>query len=701
MKLQNKFLAKNHSRLGAVYNPAAKSIDFKLYSLNATHVILCIFKEAEGEESVFNVDMLKNSEDIFEVSVKLSECKYLKKTFYYGFRVFGPNWEYDKNFKPNTDIGFKSFVDENHNRFNPNKIAYDPYGLEISHLPSKYKKFRVNAENYKEDNSKYASKSTFNYIDDFKMSKVLNLRAPKDEIIGEVHLKDLTELLNIKEHGTYTGALKFAKRLKEMGFTTIEFLPLNEFDDENNHWGYIPLSYFAISKKYSYSKKNGEALNEFRKMVNAFHENDIKVCMDIVFNHTGEARTYSTPNDADLMSYALIDNQTYYKQTSDNFYTCYSGCNNDFNVANKGVQDLIIDSLEFWIKQGVDAFRFDLAAALMDKDSGMGVSYDKYDGFICHIEDRLKERGIRVLDSHEKGEGVFLIAEPWVCSGSCCYQLGNFPSNWLEWSDVARNTIRANTISPQGTDPLGLRNLIEGTPFCFGEDLKAINYIASHDGFTLNDLNSYDKKSAETSDGSDWEMCSSYGGDKEKQELSIKKQVALLFLSKGIPMLQVGDMVGHTKLGNNNSYNLDNYINYIDFSKIKDKNSREYRIYTFIKSMMNFRKSHKILSEPGYHNKIDYYGTNANIIPNDNWNYWQNKGMDYFLFKINDENAIYCATSKARYPVEIKLPKNKENKNWYQLLDTTKDGAINNEGELFTSDILKLEPNSFMMFIER
>jgi len=700
--LQDKILTANKTKFGASYNEETKSIDFRLFSLNAQNVVLCIFEKPEGEDAVMNFEMTKKENGVWETSVKVYVLGNLKRPFYYGYRLFGPNWVKKDDFEPGSSSGFRAFVDENNNRFNPNKIAYDPYSLEISHLPSKNKGARVNLENYTEDNQQYAPKSVFFLNENIEIPKVTPYRAFKDEIIGEVHLKDLTALSDFEEKGTYAGASKMARKLKEMGLTTIEFLPLTEFDDENNHWGYMPLSYFALAKKYSYSKEAGSALWEFRNLVKIFHENGLKVCLDMVYNHTGEAKIYDNDvNDANLLSYALIDNATYYKQTPNNYYTCYSCCNNDFNIANKPVQDLIIDSLEFWAKQGVDAFRFDLAAALMDKDSGVAVNYDKYDGFVVHIKDELERRGVKVLSPTELGDGITLIAEPWSCSGSNCYQLGNFPPYWCEWNDVARNTLRANTISPQTTDPLGLRNLIEGAPFCFGDNLKSINYIASHDGFTLNDLNSYDKKNQTTNGGSDWELCSSYLGDSEKQEKAMKKQLALLLLSKGIPMLQVGDFIAHSKLGNNNSYDLDNRINYLNFLNTANKQTRAGRIYDFLTSMIKFRKAHKVLSDENYNHMIDYYGPNAFVVPNDNLNYWQNTNADYFSFKTNGDDVIFCAVSKAKYSLEVKLPANNSNKKWFQVLDISKDNAFDIDGIEYNKENFILEPDSLCLFVEK
>ena len=472
-------ITNSKTRLGANYNKNANSIDFKLASDNATDVVLCIFDKPKGEDAKLNVRMTKNKNNgIWEASIPTNLIDGIKNPVYYGYRVFGPNWEYSKD----KTQGFKTLVDEEGNRFNPNKLAFDPYSKELSHLPSDNPlgedAFIVNKDNCFEDNAKYAPKSVFKIQKETLIPRA-SARKLTDEIIGEVHIKDLSINEDVEGAGTYLGAKNMAKKLKEMGFTMIEFLPLTEFDDKQNganYWGYMPLGYFAPAKKYSSDKSAGGALKEFREMIKEFHKNDLKVCMDVVYNHTGEAGLVNNDvNQARQTSFSLIDNQMYYKQKA-GVYNLNSGCGNDMNVAQDEVMNMIADSVAYWAHQGVDAFRFDLAAGLMDINKSEKVSYDASRSLVGKLSSMLKERGVKVLEPNEKGNGIYLIAEPWTCGGENTYQLGKFPDEWAQWNDIARELIRRDSTFPFSLTPRALRNVLEGSYDVLGAGNKSINY---------------------------------------------------------------------------------------------------------------------------------------------------------------------------------------------------------------------------------
>ncbi|MBR3605939.1 MAG: hypothetical protein IKL52_07915, partial [Candidatus Gastranaerophilales bacterium] len=673
------FIANDKTPLGAKYNELTKCVEFRLRSLNATKVLLCIFDKPQGQDPIMVLNMEKTGNDIWYTNVKNYILNSDKRPIYYGFRVFGANWEYDKKYEVGSDKGFIKKIDRYGNRFNPNKIAYDPYSQEISHLPSETNQnlnmFRTGGNYYLLDNAKYAPKSVFCKHLDKEIPKV-NIRTFNKEIIGEVHLKDLTQKIDMPEAGTYLGAAKFAKSVKDLGITMIEFLPLNEFDHKQNgtnHWGYMPLGYFSLARKYAYDKKVGNLLNEFREMITEFHKNDIKVCLDMVYNHTGEAGVINgNIEDATLMSYALIDNSQYYKVFGNGYYRSNSGCGNDFNVNSKIALDLVIDSLEFWINQGVDAFRFDLAAALLENSCNCYEIYDNIESLAAQLKDKLKERNINVVDNFNQAQdGVILIAEPWTCGGKECYQLGNFPSFWAEWNDVFRDITRKSTLRPKEITPLMLKDIFEGTPSRFKEINKSINYIASHDGFTLVDLNSYKKKSEETQGGSDWEICGDYDGDEKLKENAIRKQLALLFLSYGIPMIQIGDIIGHTKDGNNNSYNCDNNINYLNWERVIDKFSFENRIMEYVRNLIKFRNDNSIFTSNGFKNSLSYCYDNGENADKNNLGYWENGLERFFGVIINSDRRIYVALNQSNENLNIQLPKNKEFSSWHVCLDTS------------------------------
>ncbi len=680
----------SNTRFGANFNKENNLIDFKLFSKNGTDAILCLFHKKTGEESFLNIKMEKDG-DIFKASVDLSTPEFngilTGQPLYYGYRVFGPNYEYNKKWKAGSKEGFKSKLDNLNNRFNPNKLAYDPYTKELSHLHldvcENLDMFRSN-EFYFEDNQKIAPKSVFKINEDIKIQTV-SKRALVDEIIGEVHLKSLTALNNTPHAGTYKAAGEFASNLKALGITMVEFLPVAEFDnkeDIGNYWGYMPLCYFAPHKKYSFNQNDGEAVTEFREMINALHKEDIKVCLDVVYNHTGEAKIYNgNKEDVNLFSYALIDNREYYKSGNDGFYAANSGCHNDSNTAGDGFKNLIVDSLEYWINQGVDAFRFDLATSLMDTKTDGSVYYDKNKSIVGHLKDELQKRGIKINNPDEADDGVNLIAEPWTCSGYNAYQLGNFPEFFGEWNDISRNTIRAFSVRPKSVDFLAVRHILQGSPHKFKNPERSINFISCHDGFTLWDLNSYDRKAADTCGGSDWELCSSYNGDKTLRDKAIRNEMALLTLSYGCFMTQVDDIVLHSKNGNNNSYNIDGPVNYINFNNLGEEKSE---LSKFIKNLIDFRKANNIFKDRAYIENMEFYGHLARPLP-DILPFWTLPEMNFMSFMTNNNNTtLFAAMNKGYNKVKFILPKEGfiGGRNYHIIFDT-KNNDFDPDGVLY------------------
>lgn len=703
-----KIITDDKTPLGATYNEKTKCVEFRLYSKSATVVKLCIFDNPQNELPIMELDMKKDENDIWYTNVKDYILNCQKRAVFYGYRVWGENWEYKENFEEGTDIGFKSKFDEKGNRFNPNKIAYDPYCLELSHLPSEVNPgnnmFRSGGKFYISDNAKWAVKSIFHPKENTTIQGI-ELRPFANEVIGEVHIKDLTQNIKMQENGTYKGAGKFAKSVKDLGISMIEFLPINEFDSKQagtNHWGYMPLGYFTLTRKYAYDKSFGNLLNEFRTMIDEFHKQDIKVCLDMVYNHTGEGGLCNHDvQDANLLSYALIDNATYYKTYKNGYYRSNSGCGNDFNAQNKEVLDLIADSLAFWAKQGVDAFRFDLAAALLECNRGCEEIYGDIDTGAYQLKEKLKERNINVVDDfNEAQDGIILIAEPWTCGGRNCYQLGNFPSYWAEWNDKSRDTIRKITLRQEEITPKQIREVFEGSPDIFNKVNKSINYIASHDGFCLYDLNNFTKKSPSTQGGSDYEISGDYKGDPKAKENAIRKQLAFLFLSRGIPMIQIGDIIMHTKNGNNNSYNKDDATNYLNWDKILRKDGFENRIMEYTRNLIKFREQNKIFKKKDFLNYVTYHYDNGDIARDDNSGYWNNPMDVFFGALINCQNRIYIASNKSNSALNIILPEKKENESWHVCLDTSNFKQIDFSSKDYIERNYILAPNALAIFIE-
>ena len=698
------------TNLGANLDPNGKEVTFKLYSKNATKVILCIFEEPQNQNPLMNLVMKKGKNDIWETSVKIYALNQLKKPVFYGYRLFGPNWEYKENFEPGSAVGFITRVDEKGNRFNPNKLAFDPYSKELSHLPSdvcpSLEIFRSSQDDYLTDNAKYAPKSVF-CLDNYEKSITMTeLRSFSSEIIGEVHIRDLTFSLPINERGTYLGAAKFAPVIKRMGFTMIEFLPLQEFDyreDGKNYWGYMTLNFFAPARQYSYNKEFGKNLDEFRQMIDSYHKNGIKVCMDVVYNHTGEARIFNNNNeDACLFSYALIDNQSYYKLSDGKYYRQNSGCHNDTNSTNIGFCNMVADSVAFWAKQGVDAFRFDLAVSLMDVSNDQNAKYCSHTSLCASLTNELEKRNVKVItDPTKTQEGIMLIAEPWTCGGENSYQLGNFPDNWMEWNDVSRDTIRRAALFGNSINLNDIINIFEGTKSRFKNKYGAINYICCHDGFSLYDCNSYSKPNPDTTGGSQWEICHDNNNNEQIKENAIKKELAMLFLSKGVPMMQIGDIIMHSKDGNNNSYNRDDKTNYYNYTKANTQNSFQNRIFEFCKNLIKFRKNNKIFSEKNFDERLTYYNEHAQILDTKSENLKTDYNKNYIGIKIKHEHGdFFIGFSKHPYDYNFKLPPAQNNKNWYILFDTSNKEHITLEPKTFFGLDYTLNPNALVVFKE-
>jgi glycogen operon protein len=400
-------------------------------------------------------------------------------------------------------------VDANGNRFNPNKLLIDPYAHEISHDP-------LNAS--WTDGTVYASGASYRSLDSGSMAPKSILwvpgrqsigtkptRAQKDDIIYEVNVRGLTEndsSVPNAVRGTYAGAALKAPYLAGLGVTAVEFLPVQETQNDandntpnstagQNFWGYMTLNYFAPDRRYASNKAAGGPTREFQAMVKAFHNHGIKVYIDVVYNHTAEGGAWN-PNDTTtyiLYSWRGLDNPTYYELTSDMQYSYdNTGTGGNYITYNTIAQNLIVDSLAYWRDtMGVDGFRFDLASVLGNTCTVGCFNFSSTDTNTA-INRILRDIAPRPAGG---GSGVDLYAEPWAIGGNS-YQLGGFPTGWSEWNGSYRDTMR------QAQNDLGVATITTGqlaTRFAGSSDLfgsrqpwNSTNIVVVHDGFTLNDL---------------------------------------------------------------------------------------------------------------------------------------------------------------------------------------------------------------------
>ena len=503
---------------------------------------MCLFDNNDVEE---RIKMFEKTDQIWHIY--LPEAKPGLK---YGYRVYGP-------YKP----------EEGH-RFNPNKLLMDPYvkafDRQISWDNSNFA-YIVGDKNEdfsfdKRDNAKFMPKGIV--IDEaFSWGNDVKPNIPWHEtIIYEAHVKGFTKLHpDVPEElrGTYAGlsSTPVINYIKRLGITSIELLPVHFFIDDHylvekklvNYWGYNSICFFCPDIRYS----STGSIKEFKTMVRTLHRANIEVILDVVYNHTAEGNHMGP-----TMSFKGIDNKSYYRLVNDNkrFYMDYTGCGNSLNMTHPRVLQLIMDSLRYWVlNMHIDGFRFDLASTLARE---------------LHDVDKLGSF-FDIITQDPVISQVKLIAEPWDL-GAGGYQVGNFPHGWAEWNDKYRDTVRSyikgdgGKIGELAYRLTGSSDLYETTgkkPF------SSINFITAHDGFTLQDLVSYNKKHNEANgednkDGSDnnnsWN-CGAEGETDDQNIINLREQqkrnfFTTLLLSQGTPMILAGDEFARTQRGNNNSY---------------------------------------------------------------------------------------------------------------------------------------------------
>lgn len=740
--IANNFIDHYKTSLGCNYDAMTDNLSFKVASKNATHINLYLFDKPVDGKVIKTVEMQKQG-DIWTAKLDKKDRENinldLKNTpVYYGYRAWGPNWEYDKNWTPSSTLGFVSHVDDKGNRFNPNKLLFDPYAKEISHDPISpdMQKREVNEnvyttgqENYKIDTASFAPKSIFTMPKNISTGIKPQRELSKD-IIYETHLRGFSKLdtkIPEKYRGTYLGAAMKAKYLKEMGVTMVEFLPLQEFDDEKNdsttdktnYWGYQTLDFFAPNRRYAYDKSAGGPTNEFKKMVKAFHDEGIKVCMDVVYNHSGEGGTWGDKDVTTLLSMRGLDNSSYYEtHNNGKYYWDNSGCGANLNCANDITSNLIAESLKYWSQEmGVDAFRFDLAPVIVNTVEKDGYNFDSSKS--PTLNKIAKNLDLRT--GNGKGS-VDLIAEPWGC-GDGTYRLGQFPKTWHEWNDAFRNVIRGMFNRQENTPLAKITTALAGSSNIFnGKSTRSVNFITCHDGFTLKDLFSFnnpfnDNPNFKSDGGTMGEGNISWDnfGDFKRQIKAVKNAFLTLFVSKGTPMISAGDEILKTQQGNNNAYNLDKFQNYLNWNL----NEEQKKVQEFVKKAANFRHAHPALSNPNFFDGKDH---NNNGLKDVTWlkddgkeadgNYLNAPYNNFLGCRIDGSEysdsatSIYTVINKGESEIQMTMPDNVKGKKWYLVADTAddadvKDNFANVGEELEIGKKYVSSPRSTMIFIEK
>ena len=579
--------------LGATWIEDAQAWNFALYSKDAEDVMLLFYADADlvGPVFTYRFDYLRNkSGRIWHCRVSKGQ---LRGARYYAYSVGGPA----------SQGGF------NWHCFDPEKVLLDPYANSV-YFPSAFDRAAASRP------GSNAGMAPLGLLaspgEGFDWGNDRRPRHRSDAIIYELHVAGFTKNPNSgvspEQRGTYSGVIEKIPYLKELGVTIVELMPVFQFDpQEGSCWGYMPLNFFAPHHGYSSDRSGCDQHNEFRAMVKALHEADIEVILDVVYNHTAEG-----DQRGPVYSYKGIDNSTYYLKSGqpENPYANFSGTGNTLRCSNPCVRKLVVDSARYWVEEmHVDGFRFDLASALVRNDDGSLNAQEPID-----------------LAPHAGVTDIRLIAEPWDAAGA--YQLGrSFPAKaCLQWNGRFRDDIRRFVRGEPGLVPALMQRLY-GSDDLFPDDrvnafhpYQSVNYVTSHDGFTLYDLVSYDRKHNEANghnntDGPDenysWN-CGWEGDDGvpahvlELRNRQAKNFCCFLMLTNGTPMFRAGDEFLQTQRGNNNPYNQDNATSWLDWDLLRVNED----VFRFFRCMIAFRKAHGSLGRCRFwRDDVRWYGT--------------------------------------------------------------------------------------------
>jgi isoamylase len=691
--------------LGATWD--GEGVNFALFSANATGVELCLFDEANDEDETLKIKLTERTHQTWHVYVPG-----LKPGQLYGYRVHGP-------YEPGSG-----------HRFNPNKLLIDPYARAIAgdiNWDDSLFAYKVGSE---EEDLSYSDSDSASFIPksvvidhafDWEGDKLPRTSYHKS-VIYETHVKGFTKLnpeIPEEIRGTYSALAHPAtiKYLKELGITAVELMPVHHFVTDRyleekgltNYWGYNTIGYFAPDVRYSSQGTEGGQVTEFKQMVKALHKAGIEVILDVVYNHTAEGNHMGP-----TLSFKGIDNASYYRLTEEDkrFYMDYTGTGNTLNANLPNVLKLIMDSLRYWIQEmHVDGFRFDLAATLARE---------------LHEVDRLSSF-FDIIHQDPIISSVKLIAEPWDV-GDGGYQVGNFPPGWTEWNGKYRDCIRdfwrgENSVLSEFAERF------TGSSDLYQDDSRkptaSINFVTAHDGFTLQDLVSYNEKHNEengenNNDGEShnrsWN-CGAEGPTDDKGIIALRQQqkrnfLTTLFLSQGVPMLVAGDEVSRTQRGNNNAYCQDNEISWIDWANA-DKELLE-----FTQKLIHFRRSHPAFCRRRWFQgqpikgigleDIAWFLPNGEEMSEEHWNqdyakslavYLNGKGLRAVGPKGEAilDDSFYVIFNAHDEPLSYKLPPKKYGEKWTKILDTC-TGVITEDGKPHAANrTLKVPPRSIIL----
>ncbi len=557
-------------------------VNFALFSAHATGVELCLFDD-RGETELERIELPEYTNEVWHGYLPDARPGTI-----YGYRVHGP-------YEP--DAG---------HRFNPNKLLLDPYAKSIiGQLEWNPALFGYHMESA--DDTTFDERDSAAFMPKCRVIDPAFTWGPDrrpaahwdHSVIYEVHVRGYTKLHpEVPEalRGTFRGLThpEVLRHIKSIGVTAVELLPIHSFVNDDylldkgltNYWGYNTLSYFCPARRYA--SVPDFAFSEFKEMVARFHDAGLEVILDVVYNHTAEGNERGA-----TLSFKGIDNASYYRLMPEEkrYYINDTGTGNTVNLSHPRVMQMVTDSLRYWVEEmHVDGFRFDLGTILAREPYG----FDQQSGFL------------RAVGQDPVLSQVKLIAEPWDC-GPGGYQVGAFAPGWGEWNDRFRDTTRAYWKGDDGTlAEMATRLTGSGDKFNWGgrRPWASVNFITAHDGFTLNDVVSYDEKHNEANgednrDGTDNNHSWNHGVEGPTDDADIialrerqkRNMLATLFFSQGLPMMLAGDEFGRTQKGNNNAYCQDNEISWVDWNWSAEGKA----LVEFVRKLAALRESHPIL----------------------------------------------------------------------------------------------------------
>ncbi|BAZ47625.1 glycogen debranching enzyme GlgX [Nostoc sp. NIES-4103] len=680
--------------LGAT--PDKDGVNFSIFSEHATSIELLLFDSNDAPEPI--------------QIIQLNSRK--NKTFYY--------WHiYVKGLKAGAHYAYRADGPEHlhkaEHRFSKNKILLDPYARGNTNTLWK----RSDALGAK-DNLATSMRSVVIDISDYDWEGDRPINRPMSEtIIYEVHVGGFTKSPSsgCKYPGTFSAIIEKIPYLKELGITAVELLPIFDFDEKNilrevngkelnDYWGYNPHSYFAPEGSYCISPDVGNHIQEFRDMVKALHKEGIEVILDVVFNHTDEGN-----HEGPIINFKGFFNSIFYHLVpwDKQYYMDYSGCGNTVNCNHPIVQKLIVDSLEFWVKEmHVDGFRFDEGSILSRGQNGAPMDHPPV---------------VWDIETSEILADTKIIAEAWDAAG--LYQIGCFPGyRWAEWNGRYRDDIRRivkgdpGLVGAAAWRIAGSADLYQATAHL---PINSVNFITCHDGFTLNDLVSYNEKHNEENgennrDGINDNLSWNCGveGETDNPEVEklrqrqIKNFVTILMLSQGVPMFVAGDEVRRTQKGNNNAYCQDNKISWFDWNLV-EKNTD---IFRFFKLMINFRKCY---CHSALHRRYFFTGeVNERGLADISWHGcklfspgWHDPHARVLAFTLGGfegEADIHVMLNMYWKDLDFEIP-SIEGRRWYKVVDTalpsTMDIVEPGEETVVSGNVYSVKERSIIVLLSK